>query len=58
MGPLPLADLVARRDGWIAASWRAKDALPGGASVVRVSQTAGPDVGSGATRVETVSLGR
>jgi hypothetical protein len=58
MGPLPLADLVARRDGWIAASWRAKDALPGGANVVRVSETAGPDVGSGATRVETVSLGR
>jgi len=24
-GPLPLADLVARRDGWIAAGWRAKD---------------------------------
>ena len=26
LGPLPLAELVARRDGWIAASWRARHA--------------------------------
>jgi len=25
-GPLPLAELVARRDGWLLAGWKARDA--------------------------------
>jgi len=41
-GPLPMADLVARRDGWIAAGWRAKDSVVRPAEYVSHATTVTP----------------
>jgi hypothetical protein len=45
-GPLPLAELQARRDGWIAAAWRARDAFEP-ATIVHDPVAHGPVVSAG-----------
>jgi hypothetical protein len=36
-GPLPMEQLVARKDGWVAVGWRKKDAAPAGQPTLAVS---------------------